>query len=72
MKININETKIISIYSKTFWNETNIEIQASKEYKLEANGIWKDLFMKCDGDVEIPWWQTTFFRLSLITIFCDA
>jgi len=50
MKININETKIISIYSKTFWNETNIEIQAGEEYKLEANGIWKDLFMKCDGD----------------------
>jgi len=21
---------------------------------------------------EIPWWQTTFFRLSVITIFCDA
>jgi len=22
--------------------------------------------------LEIPWWQTTFFRLSVITIFCDA
>ena len=50
MKLNINESKTISICSKIFWNETDIEIQNGEEYKFVAEGQWKDLLMKCDAD----------------------
>jgi len=50
MKLNINESKTISICSKIFWNETDIEIQNGEEYNFAAEGQWKDLLMKCDAD----------------------
>jgi hypothetical protein len=50
MKLNINESKTISICSIKFWNETEIEIQNGEEYKFVAEGQWKDLLMKCDAD----------------------
>jgi hypothetical protein len=50
MKLNIKESKSFSICSKTFWNETEIEVQNGEEYKFEAVGLWKDLLMKCDAD----------------------
>jgi hypothetical protein len=51
MKLKINESATILIYSKKIWNETNITIEVGEEYKFEAFGTWRDMvLLSCDAD----------------------
>jgi hypothetical protein len=60
MKLNINESKTIAIYSKAFWNETDLEISNEEEYRFEASGLWKDFFVKCEADGYTCWLMSLF------------
>ena len=50
MRLTVNDTISIQIYSSNFWNDTDIDIQTGDEYKFEATGFWKDLFLTIDAD----------------------
>lgn len=50
MRLEIDHSITISICSRKYWNETDIQIFNGDEYKFETTGFWKDLLKKCDAD----------------------
>jgi len=64
MKLGINQPKSVTIYSKKFWNETDIEIENGEEYKFVADGNWKDLIMKTNADGYTSFYMSLYNRLK--------
>ncbi len=50
MRLSVNQSKLVLIYSKKSWNDTAIEISTGEEYLFEADGAWKDLVIRTDAD----------------------
>ncbi|MES2429389.1 MAG: hypothetical protein V4556_00550 [Bacteroidota bacterium] len=64
MKLAINESSVILIYAKLFWNFTNIEINKGEVYKFEAEGIWRDLYKKTDPEGYTNFYMNLFNSLK--------
>ncbi len=64
MKLEINESKSFTIYSREFWNETDVEIQSGEEYKFVAEGNWKDLSKETDANGYSNWYMSLFDSLK--------
>lgn len=64
MKLDIHQSKCIIVYSKEFWNETEIEIECGEEYEFVATGSWKDLVMKTDAEGYTSWYMSLYNKLK--------
>lgn len=60
MKLQVGESKTVEIYSKIFWNETDLEILAGEEYKFDSVGSWKDLLVRCNSDGYVSWYMNLY------------
>lgn len=56
----INESKSFTIYSKKFWNKTEVKIESQEEYKFHRAGKWKDFFSETDADGYVSWYMSSY------------
>lgn len=44
MRLTLNNTELIRVSSRKFWNDTEVEVFPEEEYEFIAVGNWTDLF----------------------------
>lgn len=52
----LNESRSFEIASREYWNDTGVILQKGFTYDFEAEGVWKDWFIKCDADGFSRWY----------------
>jgi len=56
--VDVGETVTVTIWARAYWNDTGVFVRGGERYRLQAEGCWRDMFIRAGPDgYDTPWYS---------------